>query len=122
MPSLKNAKEDDHDFHVIAGDKNCSSSGCFMNVEVSGWPPDTHSPDRPVLKAVRQSFLDFFDGEDPGTSGYDKPRPLIPVTISGSLFFDMDHKAGTIGPTCCRPSTAWEIHPVTAIEFEPGNN
>jgi len=30
----------------------------------------------------------------------------------------VDHAAGVVGPQGMRPSTAWEIHPVTKIEFE----
>jgi hypothetical protein len=29
--------------------------------------------------------------------------------------------AGVVGPTGMRPKTAWEIHPVTRIEFETGS-
>jgi hypothetical protein len=40
------------------------------------------------------------------------------VKVTGSLFFDVDHKAGSVGPTGMRPKTAWEIHPVSDIQFE----
>jgi len=113
------SKESDNDFHLIAGDPNCRDGSCRMNVEVSGLPPST-SASYSTLKAVRDKFLAFFDGTDPGTSGgYDKFDPPISVTLTGSLFFDVDHKAGVVGPTGLRPDSAWEIHPVTDITFEP---
>ena len=53
------------------------------------------------------------------TGSYIKFTPAIPVKVQGSLFYDIDHEPGVIGPTGFRPKTAWEIHPVTDIEFEP---
>jgi len=111
-------KEDDQDFHLIVGDQGCHSPGCFLNVEVSGWPKSTQHPDRHALMAAREAFIDYFEGDDPGTtSGYDVSSPPIAVKITGSLFFDVDHSAGTVGPQGYRPNTAWEIHPVSDIEF-----
>jgi hypothetical protein len=112
------SKESDHDFHLIVGDPECDSGDCLMNVEVSGLP-STDSVDYATLKAVRSKFLAFFDGTDPGTSGYDKSDPPIPVTITGSVFFDVDHKAGAVGPSGRRPTSAWEIHPLTNMDFAP---
>ena len=44
---------------------------------------------------------------------------IYPVkNITGTLFFDVNHDGGSIGPrNYAGPTTAWEIHPVTAIEF-----
>ena len=51
---------------------------------------------------------------------YVKFDPPIPVRVTGSLFWDIEHPPpNTVGPTDRRPKTAWEIHPVTKIEFEP---
>src|SRR5207249_1238839 len=98
---------------------NCQSVGCLINVEVSGLPGSS-SRDFATLKALRNKFLAFFDGSDPGTSrGYDKFDPPIPVTLTGSLFFDVDHRAGAVGPAGLKPDSAWEIHPLTDITFEP---
>ena len=44
--------------------------------------------------------------------------PANIVKIRGSIFFDTDHAAGTVGPTGFRPATAWEIHPVIYLEFQ----
>ena len=110
-------KESDRDFHVILGDANCQAPSCFMNAEVSGLPKSPQHPDRAALTAVRTNFLNHFDAE-PGTKKvktYDNP---LPVQVTGSLFFDVHHSAGEVGPPCCRPDTVWEIHPLTDVTFE----
>jgi len=112
------SKESDHDFHLIVGDPQCNNGDCLINVEVSGLP-SADSVYSATLKVVRDKFLAYFNGTDPGTSGYDKSDPPIPVTVTGSLFFDVDHKAGVVGPAGLRPTSAWEIHPLTDIVFEP---
>jgi hypothetical protein len=113
------SKESDNDFHLIVGDPACSQAGCLINVEVSGLPQQAGDPNRPTLTAVRTKFLDFFGGTEPGTSGgYDQYTPPIAVTLTGSLFFDVDHKAGAVGPSGFKPNSAWEIHPLTDITFE----
>ena len=108
--------EGDHDFHVILGTAP-GENVTFLNVEVSGLP--LGGPDRAKLKAARTAFKAFF-GEHGSNFGnnYQKFNPPIPVRIEGSLFFDADHPAGVVGPSGMRPKTAWEIHPVTKIEFE----
>jgi hypothetical protein len=109
------AKEPDNDFHCIVGTEP-GQPPRFLNVEVTGLP--LSGPFRAQLKTVRDKFKEFFGQDLPG-KGYSKFDPPIPVRISGSLFFDVDHPAGAVGPTGLKPTTAWEIHPVTDIEFEP---
>jgi len=109
--------EDDHDFHVILGMSPDSDTKAFLNVEVSGLPQG--GPNRLKLLTPRSAFKTFFgDHGDQFGSSYKKFDPPIPVRIEGSLFFDVDHRAGVVGPQGMRPKTAWEIHPVTKIEFE----
>jgi hypothetical protein len=110
-------KEADRDFHVILGDAQCQAPSCFMNAEVSGLPKSTQHPDRPALKAVRTSFVGHFNSE-PGTSKVKTFSEPLPVTVTGSLFFDVHHSAGEVGPACCRPDTVWEIHPLTDVTFQ----
>ena len=113
-------KEDDGDYHVILGHAAKSSINKFLNVEVSGVP---HSGAfRQPLISVRHDFESFFPQHDKHlatTSGYSHYDPPIQVKLSGSLFYDIDHKPGEVGPEKIRPKTSWEIHPVTHIEFEP---
>jgi hypothetical protein len=112
------SKETDNDFHLIVGDRGCDSGDCFINVEVSGLPTDPAASDYPTLSAIRTKFETYLDQQLPGRK-YKEFDPPIPVTVTGSIFFDVDHAAGAIGPAGMKPSSAWEIHPVTDITFEP---
>jgi hypothetical protein len=110
------SKEPDNDFHCIFGaapDKPPQ----FLNVEVTALPLNGDA--KAQLKTVRDKFKEFFGPDNLPGSGYNKFDPPIPVKITGSIFFDIDHPAGAVGPTGLKPKTAWEIHPVTDIEFEP---
>jgi hypothetical protein len=87
-----------------------------MNIEISGLPAS--GPNRAPLKAARDAFKQFLgDNHITAGNGYVKITPPIPVTITGSLFYDIDHAPGVVGPNGMRPSTAWEIHPVTELDF-----
>jgi hypothetical protein len=112
------AKEKDNDFHLIVDDDGDIQDGAKMNVEVSGIPSD--SPDVATIRRVRNDFKAHFEGDPPtkytDASGRFPFRPKR-VLIEGSLFFDTDHPAGTVGPEGYRPKSAWEIHPVRRIEF-----
>jgi hypothetical protein len=112
-------KESDNDFHVIVGDQHCRNGGCLITVEVSGIPAAATHPNRKALTDVRAKFLAHFSGYEPGRSRYAKLDPPIHVTLTGSLFFDVDHKAGMVGPAGLKSDTAWEMHPLSDITFEP---
>jgi hypothetical protein len=109
-------KEGDNDFHLIIGDAGCHEGPCTMTAEVSGLPA-SDSAAYDALVAARREFLSFFGGKEPGTGGYEKSEPPIPVTTTGSVFFDVDHPAGAVGPKGFKPNSAWEIHPVTNVAF-----
>ena len=108
--------ENDNDFHLIVGTDPDAGAVTYLNVEVSGLPPG--GPNRAKLRAPRTAFKTFFSDQTFG-SNYTKINPPVAVRISGSLFFDVDHRAGVVGPQGLRPNTAWEIHPATDITFEP---
>lgn len=113
------SREDDNDYHLIVG-RNPSKSPKYMTVEISGLP-SSGSGHFSKLKKARDSYFAFFGDGLPGAT-YDFYDPPIPVEIEGSLFFDMSHATGSRpGPTKLRPKmpVVWEIHPVTAIVFEP---
>ena len=110
------AKEADNDYHIILGTAP-GAAAQFINVEVSGLPKSGAS--RVPLKQVRDKFQNHFGAAITG-SGYHKwVGDPVPVRVTGSLFYDIDHPPGAVGPTGLKPTTAWEIHPVTDIEFEP---
>ena len=108
--------ESDNDFHLILGSTPDAASAQFMNVEISGLPAD--EPFRTQLGIPRQDFKNFFGDQVPGTGGYQRYDPPIPVRVSGSQFYDIDHKPGAVGPRDIAPATAWEIHPISSIVFE----
>jgi hypothetical protein len=110
------SREDDNDFHLIIGRAPTKSPEMYITMELSGLPPKT-SAALATLTAARKAFKSFFGTDLPGTT-YDFYDPPIPVTISGSLFFDMSHATGQRpGPASLksRMPTIWEVHPVTAI-------
>ena len=108
-------KETDNDYHVILGSTDDPSKGVLMNVEVSGLPPHNSAAFQ-RLSGARRAFEDaFLDALESG-SKYTQFEP-VQVRITGSVFFDIDHAAGKVGPDGFRPRTAWEIHGVTKIVF-----
>jgi len=117
------SREDDNDFHLIVGrDPNASPLVC-MTVELSGTPPEG-SRHFAKLKAAREAFKAFFaanPGDLPGFR-YDFYDPPIPVEVEGSLFFDIQHAAGSRpGPDDLRLflPVIWEVHPIAKFVLEP---
>jgi hypothetical protein len=108
-------RETDNDFHVIVGSSADPTAVTYMNVEVSGLPADPSDPNFTALQGARAQ-LTALVGHDPGTDGYEKLPSPVPVTITGSLLFDGDHRPGEVGPVGHRPLTTWEIHPVITIQ------
>lgn len=114
-------KEEDNDYHIIIGTEPGETPRRFFNVELSGLPR-SGQPFRNELKIARDKFELFFGSAAPSSSGYKKYNPPIPVIVTGSLFFDVSHAAGVVGPSGMKPASAWEIHPITDFEFEPAQN
>ena len=113
-------KEADGDFHLIIGDTLNGEQINMMTAEISGLPSDTTTTAYEMLKRARRQlyerYPDFFEG--PKIRKYVRPTKNFPeVEIRGSLFFDTRHAAGTVGTGTLKPETAWEIHPVTYLNF-----
>ena len=111
----RQGKPGDNDLHVIIGSLPDTSESTYMTAEVSGLPAS--GKNRPVLKDARAKFLQIVQGLNPGTS-FKQVFPAKKVRITGSLFFDGDHRAGCPscpGPAWAKPESVWEIHPVYAI-------
>lgn len=105
--------ESDKDFHLIIGSSSKKATAEFFNVEVSGLPnPETE--DTPTLRNVRAQLLDIL-GTFPGKR-YSKLSTPLPVEVEGALFYDIDHGPGVVGPLGMRPTTSWEIHPITDLQ------
>ena len=113
-------KETDNDFHMIVStvpDPGDPADGwLLMDAEVSGLPPDG-TAGRAQLVSARKQFRDYFVPTVPDATGrgYVALTP-VHVRLTGSMFFDMDHKPGVVGPKNFKPATSWEIHPVTDLE------
>ena len=105
--------EGDDDYHLIVGDKNGKN---LFNCEISGLPPTTASS-YATLKATRDYITKSLGSDFCGKTGYTIFKPAIPITIKGSLFYDIDHSPGSVGPAAFRPPTSWEIHPINALHF-----
>jgi hypothetical protein len=111
-------KESDNDYHVILGDAPDAADRLFLNAEVSGIPTAGSADNRKRLQAVRKAFQQTFDLGPDGPDGYFRPDPPVPVQVTGSLFWDVEHPPPhTVGPTDFAPKTAWEIHPISQIDF-----
>jgi hypothetical protein len=110
---LAYAREEDNDYHLILTNSNRT---IFFNAELSGLPANSANAYQ-TLKRVRTKFESFPGGINCGNYTF-LSTPLKILSIKGSLFFDVDHPAGRVGPSGSRPATAWEIHPVTEIQFE----
>jgi hypothetical protein len=109
-------ESNDNDFHLILGGDPDAGGGPFMNAEVSGLP--TGGPFQDRLTAARQQFkalINLTGVQLPGTGQYERYDPPIPVRVSGTLFYDIDHAPGAVGPQYAKPDTAWEIHPIASI-------
>jgi len=107
-------REQDNDFHMIVGNGQTGAGMRIFNAEVSGLPGDENDS---LLITVRNKILNRF-GDIACQDGAFKPvSSFIPITITGSIFFDVDHRAGLVGFGVYKPTTAWEIHPITDIEF-----
>jgi hypothetical protein len=111
-------KESDNDYHVILGDAPGTANPKYLNAEVSGIPVAGTDDNRNQLWAVRKEFKQRFELEDDGPDTYQRLRPPVAARITGSLFYDVEHlPPNTVGPTFAKPTSAWEIHPISSIEF-----
>lgn len=113
-------REDDNDFHVILGPSLHTGKGPhFFSAEISGLP-DPSSPYYAKLSEVREKFKTYFGDDirkETVFAASDKKPPIHLQSITGSLFFDNHHYSGTSSVQGYKSFSAWEIHPVTGIEF-----
>jgi hypothetical protein len=112
--SAGKAKGGDNDFHVIlSSSANVAGQDTrFMTSEVSGLP--TGGASLAKLQAARNAIIDMFPAKKLGSRFFKPPKP-IKVRVTGSLFFDGDHKAGEVGLVGMKSGRVWEIHPVASI-------
>ena len=117
-------RQGDEDYHVILGTTKNVNTAKFFNSEISGLSP-SGSYKRSNLVEARNTFEEYFGvSEKCATSYYknDFRNHPIPVKIEGSLFYDGEHCTSfkNNGPQNWKEleiEIAWEIHPITSIEF-----
>ena len=108
--------ESDNDYHVMLSNADGS---IIFNAEVSGIPDTGSKGNRKRLFDARASFEAFVEQDGRKTGKYTGWGDPVPVYVEGSLFYDTEHKPGVVGPAFARPKSAWEIHPVSKVLFEP---
>ena len=108
--------ESDNDCHVMLSNADGST---IFNAEVSGIPDTGAKDNRKRLFDARATFEAFVAQDGRTTGNYTGWGDAVPVYVEGSLFYDTEHKPGAVGPAFARPKSAWEIHPVTKVLFEP---
>lgn len=117
-------RQGDEDYHVIFGTTDDISTAKFFNCEISGLSPSgTYGRDK--LIDARDSFESYFGIMDKCATSYyrnDFREQPVPVLLEGSLFYDGEHcdHYENNGPQKWKElevSIAWELHPITKIEF-----
>lgn len=110
------SRESDDDYHMIIGDASGTSAN-ILNSESSG-TPTTSASSYTAIKNVRTAIKAKFGTDFCTASGYTHFSPPIKLTtLKASLFYDIDHAPGTVGPSSNRPNTSWEMHPINTIAF-----
>jgi hypothetical protein len=104
--------ESDNDYHIIIGDNKILSKATLLNIEISGVPASGNAAIQKVRDFFETNFVQLCGSKYAVFTG----NP-IPIKVSGSVFYDVDHPAGQVGPTGLRPKTSWEIHPIAKISM-----
>jgi hypothetical protein len=116
-------RQKDEDYHLVVGTTSNPKTAYFFNVEISGEPPAGANGRTEIIQA-RTDFEAYFELAYCANNYYDQDwrQTPVPVIITGSLFFDAFHCRSfqNSGPQKWKEiklQTAWEIHPITKIEF-----
>ena len=112
------SEEEDGDFHLIIGDLINGNKKNLITAEVSGLPANKNTRAYFLLERTRRQLYEQFPEFFISNKKTFKPRNNFPeIAIRGSLFFDTHHSSGQIGSGAEKPTTVWEIHPVTYLNF-----
>jgi hypothetical protein len=112
-------KQRDNDYHLIVGDKPNIDKAFLMTMEISGLPVKNNA----ALVKARNDFIAAFKiNDNVAMQAYilftENP---VPVHVEGPLFYDINHRSGSIGPKNgkfrLKLKTAWEIHPITKFSL-----
>jgi hypothetical protein len=107
-------REDDGDYHMVLS----NGAKMFMNAKISGIPDRGNKLELGVLITVRQVFEGFVEETARSPGNYKGWGDPVLVYVEGPLFYDIDHRPGSVGPKGARSKTSWEIHPVAHVDFE----
>lgn len=108
--------EGDNDFHLLIGntpvyDPNVTK---VFNAEVPGVPVSGSVATKTFIHDLRAKLLTIFNGIPVcGNNGY--LQQYTQIYISGSLFYDTQHKSTPAKCNDVEGQSAWEIHPVRDI-------
>jgi hypothetical protein len=110
-------KQVSNDYSLIIGERRDVARPIFMACRISGLPTN-QGPNRILLSYMRETFRNFLGGLASTTAGYARFRPPVPVTITGSLFFNAKYRPGEVGTGDTRTTTSWEIQPVLSMNVD----
>jgi len=108
-------RQADNDFLIIIGSDQDYHKAVFFEIEISGLP-ESSKDSYATLNTVRTKVKNQF-GNVCGKTLLFMDNP-VKISLSGSLFFDIEKKPGKTAPKKLRTTTAWEIHPVSEIVFK----
>lgn len=106
-------REPDNDYHLIIGDSPVFSNSVLMNVEVSAIPRGASQQVAARFMKVRNKITESIIGNVSCSSNpFPRNNPLKITNLTGTLYFDNPHDAGSVGRDGLHAASAWEIHPI----------
>jgi hypothetical protein len=102
-----------NDFNLILGGGTAQARRPCLSAKISALPKKGRFNN--VLKPVRKEFEQLFQNKPVPGSRWTFYDPPIPVQVSGSLFYNILHLPGTVGPRDMATDSSWEIRPITRI-------
>jgi hypothetical protein len=109
--------DDEQDVRLIIGTDPHAGPRFYLVAVATALPPPT-SPAHDTLRAVRESVFEALGHRMPGRA-YGLLKPPVRVEITGSLLFEVERSPGSTAPQRLKPTTGWEIHPVTSVRDLP---
>jgi hypothetical protein len=98
-------------YHLILG-STAGADARYMVGEVPGLPADGEDSDTLRVRTQLMAMV----GIPPGSERFEALTPPLRIRVTGSLFFNGDHRPAAEAPTGHEPRTAWEIHPVSDLQ------
>ncbi|MFN0175309.1 MAG: hypothetical protein ACKVU0_11720 [Saprospiraceae bacterium] len=112
-------RAEDNDFHVLISNRpKYDTTATLFSIELSGLPDSSRVSKRDYCKLInaRCTFISQLGNIACGSTFIFRDAGL-PVSVGGSLFFDIHHAGQIHGRKGLHPKSAWEIHPVTSFQW-----